>query len=116
MYPFCYLTRPILWIFPDCTAPFAVQFVSNSIAIADTPGAQAQRGFCLEFKQVACWFNYVNYSYQYHQCQDMLGSWNWYSDVDVLIIIHWHKYIWPIFLISTIITFIRAQQLSRDSS
>jgi len=37
----------------DCTAPFAVQFITNTIG-ADTPGGQTQRGFCLEYKQVAC--------------------------------------------------------------
>ena len=37
----------------DCSAPFQVLFVSNSNA-ADTTAAQAQRGFCLEYKQISC--------------------------------------------------------------
>merc|ERR1711976_382207 len=37
----------------DFTAPFAVNFITNAIA-EDSTGGLAQRGFCLEYKQVAC--------------------------------------------------------------
>ena len=39
--------------FSDCTAPFQVQFVSNAIA-AEAASINPQRGFCLEYKQLAC--------------------------------------------------------------
>jgi len=41
----------------DCTAPFQVQFISNSYAAETTPSANnvlPQRGFCFEYQQVGC--------------------------------------------------------------
>ena len=49
----CRIEEITMISFSDCTAPFAVQFVTNAIA-ADTTGAQTQRGVCLEYKQVTC--------------------------------------------------------------
>ena len=47
----------ILQIISDCTAPFQVQFISNSYAAETTPSANnvlPQRGFCFEYQQVGC--------------------------------------------------------------
>jgi len=41
----------------DCTAPFQVQFISNSYAAETAPSANAvlpQRGFCFEYQQIGC--------------------------------------------------------------
>lgn len=41
-------------ILSDCSAPFQVNFVSNAAAADTTTTTAAQRGFCLEYKQIAC--------------------------------------------------------------
>merc|ERR1719412_1095769 len=38
----------------DCSAPFVVQFVTNGLAQDTESVQQAQRGFCLQYQQVAC--------------------------------------------------------------
>ena len=68
----------------DCTAPFAVQFVTNAIA-ADTTGAQTQRGVCLEYKQVTCWVNHKKVTFICHLPDLIIQLKCWSTDTNIFI-------------------------------